>query len=166
MGTAEEVAGDLRAEMIDSLHAEGLTRDEAASMVATWDDLWFTEPGTRILAILPQAFADKMVPLAITPKPTKIDRVFVARVEILTREVEEQLTSLLRPRADEGDESEFAEDVTRLADIQLGRYAAGGMERAVQLLEREDAGAVREDGGGVAGAGGSGAEGEVRGGGE
>ena len=136
MGATTEVAAVLRTAMVASLHAEGLTQDEAAAMVATWDDLWFTEPGTRILAILPQAFADKMVPLTITPRPTKIDRVFVARVEILTRETEEKLTSLLRgPAIGSGDESEIGDGATKLGDLQLGRYAAGGMERAVQLLE-------------------------------
>jgi hypothetical protein len=136
MGPTSEVAADLRTAMVASLHAEGLTQDEAAAMVATWDDLWFTEPGTRILAILPQAFADRMVPLTIIPKPTKIDRVFVARVEILTRETEEKLTSLLRgPAIENSDEAEIGEDASKLSDLQLGRYAAGGMERAVQLLE-------------------------------
>ncbi|MDC0259580.1 hypothetical protein OAK43_05005, partial [Verrucomicrobiales bacterium] len=111
--------------------------DEATAMVNTWDNLWFTEPGTRILAILPQQTADEMVPLQISPVPTEIDRVFVARVEILTREVEQELTSLLSPPSSEAEAAEMQTDAQRLEDIQLGRYSAGGMERAADLIERK-----------------------------
>ena len=136
-GATHQVADDLRAAMIESLHSEGLTKDEATAMVNTWDNLWFTEPGTRILAILPQQTADEMVPLQISPVPTEIDRVFVARVEILTREVEQELTSLLSPPSSEAEAAEMQTDAQRLEDIQLGRYSAGGMERAADLIERK-----------------------------
>jgi len=133
-GKADHVAADLRVAMINSLHAEGLTPAEATAMVNTWDNLWFTEPGTRFLAVLPQQFADEMVPLTITPIPKKIARVFVARVEIITREKEQILTSLLKP----GDTGEnLLPAAAQLADLQLGRYSAGGMERALALLERQ-----------------------------
>ena len=104
-------------------------------MVNTWDNLWFTEPGTRILAILPQQTADEMVPLQISLVPTEIDRVFVARVEILTREIEQKLTSLLSPPSSEAEAAEMLTDAQRLEDIQLGRYSAGGMERAANLIQ-------------------------------
>jgi hypothetical protein len=133
-GPAIEVAAELRRAMIDSLHAQGLTPEEAAAMVATWDDLWFTDPGTRILAVLPQTFADDMVPLTITPTPTSMVRVFVARVEIITREYEQTLTSLLNPATDTQDLASAAE---QLQALQLGRYAAGGMERATTLVKRQ-----------------------------
>lgn len=135
--SATNVAEDLRSAMIDVLHAEGLTSDEATAMVNTWDSLWFTEPGTRVLAILPQQIADEMVPLSVVPKPTKIDRVFVARVEILTREVEQKLTSLLKTPNEDSDPITTANGANALAELQLGRYNAGGMERAVVLLERQ-----------------------------
>ncbi len=132
--TADEVTADLRTAMINSLRAEGLTEAEATAMVNTWDNLWFTEPGTRFLAILPQQFADEMVPLKITPTPRKIDRVFVARVEIITREKEQTLTSILSTGATD---ENIQPDAAKLADLQLGRYAAGGMERALILLDRQ-----------------------------
>jgi hypothetical protein len=133
-GPAQEVAGGLRSAMIDSLNSEGLTRAEATAMVNTWDNLWFTEPGTRLLAILPQAFADTMVPLKISPAPKKLERVFVARVEMFTREVEQKLTSLLN-NPGSNDASDLAPAAEQLTDLQLGRYAAGGMERAATLIE-------------------------------
>ena len=102
-------------------------------MVATWDYLWFTDPGTRVLAILPQKFADEMVPLNITPKPTKIERVFVARLELLNRAQEQILTKILTP-SDEMEEQIASE---QLAALKLGRYSAGGMERAKTLISAE-----------------------------
>ena len=132
--TAGAVAAELRTAMIDSLQVEGLTSAEATAMVNTWDDLWFTEPGTRFLAILPQQFADEMVPLKITPTPAKIERVFVARIEIITREAEQILTSIL---SSELSAENIQPTAARLADLQLGRYSAGGMERALTLLNRQ-----------------------------
>jgi len=133
-GPAPRVAEEIREVMVDTLHAEGLTEAEATAMVATWDQLWFTDPGTRLLAILPQSFADDMVPLTITPTPSKIDRVFVARVELITREQELVLTSLLDPGTPQHDPDAAAR---QLADLNLGRYAAGGMERANTIISQQ-----------------------------
>lgn len=128
-----EVAEDMRQAMVAALHAEGLTQAEAKAMVATWDNLWFTEPGTRILAVLPQSFADEMVPLQISPKPKKLERVFVARLELLDRATEATLVKVLNPA---GNLSE-KEAANELSDLQLGRYAAGGMARAKTLINAQ-----------------------------
>ena len=125
-----EVAAELRDAMIASLHAEGLTKDEAKAMVATWDNLWFTDPGTRVLALLPQTFSDQMVPLHIEPKPTKIERVFVARLELINKAQEQVLTSVLNPPI--GMDEKIASE--KLAALNLGRYSAGGMARAKTLI--------------------------------
>ena len=127
-----EVAEQLRSAMNVALIKEGLTKQEAAAMIATWDDLWFTEPGTRVLAILPQSLADTMVPLEITPKPTKIDRVFVARLELISRDKEAQLMALLNQPNAQPDS--LSKDAKQLVDLQLGRYSSGGMERAMELV--------------------------------
>lgn len=131
--STQEVATELRDAMIAALHTEGLTKAEAKAMVATWDDLWFTDPGTRILAILPQSFADEMVPLHIEPKPTKLERVFVARLELINRAQEQVLTRVLNDL----DDTEEKAASQQLADLQLGRYSAGGMERAKTLINAE-----------------------------
>lgn len=123
-------AGEIREAMITALHQEGLTLAEAKAMVATWDNLWFTEPGIRILAVLPQSFADEMVPLQISPTPKILERVFVARLEILSRAKEASLVKILNP-AGNLDEDEAARE---LASLKLGRYAAGGMARAKTLI--------------------------------
>ncbi|MFT6864951.1 MAG: hypothetical protein ACJAVK_003523 [Akkermansiaceae bacterium] len=132
-GAVKEVAAELRDAMVTSLHAEGLTLAEAKAMVATWDDLWFTDPGTRILAVLPQSFADEMVPLKISPKPTKLERVFVARLELINKAQEQVLTTVLDTSI--GMAQEVASE--KLAALQLGRYSAGGMARAKTLINAQ-----------------------------
>ncbi|MGI9243093.1 MAG: hypothetical protein ACR2RV_20010, partial [Verrucomicrobiales bacterium] len=138
-GAVDDVAGTIRREMVASLHTEGLTMPEAEAMVATWDNLWFTEPGTRVLAILPQVVADAMVPLKITPVPEKIDRVFVARLELITREQEAVLTAVLNTPAQNGESQAKSERAVleKLDSLQLGRYSAGGMERARVLVSNQ-----------------------------
>lgn len=125
-----EVTTELRDAMVGALHTEGLTKDEAKAMVETWDNLWFTDPGTRVLAILPQNYADEMVPLKISPKPTKTERVFVARLELINKAQEQMLTGILDPVS--GMDDKIASE--KLAALNLGRYSAGGMARAKTLI--------------------------------
>jgi hypothetical protein len=73
-----ELAGMMRQALVRS----GLFEDEAAAMVKTWDDSWFAENGVRVLYILPSAWADRILPLALTPAPRQIARVFVGRAEV------------------------------------------------------------------------------------
>ena len=47
---------ELAAAMEAVLNEAGLTKEEAKAMIATWHDVWFTETGTRVLAILPRAW--------------------------------------------------------------------------------------------------------------
>ena len=130
-----DTAEDLCSAMVAALTSEGLTKDEALAMVATWDNLWFKEPGTRVLAVLPQVFADEMVPLKISPKPTTLERVFVARLELINRAQEAMLVKVLNdPSASSAD---LTRDAARLANVQLGRYSAGGMERARDLVSQQ-----------------------------
>jgi hypothetical protein len=84
--------------MTAALARAGLYDREAAAMVATWKHLWFGEPGTRLLAILPQKTVDGVVPLTVSPEPTKISRVFVARLEMLTPERLEGIRALRQQR--------------------------------------------------------------------
>ena len=57
-------------------------------MVKTWDDSWFAEQGTRVLYTLPQQWTDGVLPLAITPAPKEVRRVFVGRAELITPAME------------------------------------------------------------------------------
>jgi len=80
-------AGSLRAQIEYLLVANGLFADEAHAMVDTWRDSWFEE-GTRVFYILPRRAVDSILPLSISPKPARIERTFVGRIEVITPEME------------------------------------------------------------------------------
>jgi hypothetical protein len=73
----------------------GLYPKEAAAMVATWRDSWFEE-GTRVFYIVPPRSVDANLPLRIEPKPVKIARAFVGRVEVITDATEKAVADAIR----------------------------------------------------------------------
>ena len=75
------------------------------------------------------------MPLKIAPTPTKLERVFVARLELINREQEATLMALLNDPA--GKPDQLGADAARLAAVELGRYSAGGMERAMHLVKEQ-----------------------------
>lgn len=78
----DDVTGLQRA-LVKILIANGLYAKEAEAMVATWTDSWFEE-GTRLFYIVPRATVDAILPLAVTPAPQQIERVFVGRLELVS----------------------------------------------------------------------------------
>ncbi len=79
------VSNEQLAKMVcDRLVAEGLFEKEAAAMVATWQQSWFTENGTRVLYMVPESITEKLLPLHISPQPQKMLRVLVGRMEIMS----------------------------------------------------------------------------------
>ncbi len=127
---AASTAG-LKTAMLASLESGGLTKAEAAAMVATWDNLWFEEPGTRVLAVLPQPWVDAILPLQIAPKPDEVRRVFVARMETLPVARQNALVDVLFNNTDPATARE------QLAKLQLGRFAAGAVDHAVAVKTRQ-----------------------------
>ena len=80
-----ELTGTLSAlqnRMVESLIEFGLYRKEAAAMVDTWRDSWFEE-GTRVFYITPRLTVDSVLPIAVTPHPSTLSRVFMGRVEMM-----------------------------------------------------------------------------------
>ena len=71
----------LRRTLEQTLAAQGLTAKEASAMVETWRDSWF-EDGLRVFYIMPRRMVDDLLPLDITPAPTRVARVFVGRMEL------------------------------------------------------------------------------------
>lgn len=67
------------------LVAHGLYPKEARAMIATWQDTWFEE-GSRLFYIAPRSAIDRVLPLDITPRPADTARVFVGRIELMTRD--------------------------------------------------------------------------------
>jgi hypothetical protein len=102
-----------------ALQAAGLTGEEARAMLATWHESYFGREGLRVFWIVPRSFTDAILPLAIEPRPRKIERVLVGRTEVLTAEFE---SVLMREFAQNGGErwsggrffSAFRERVQRL----------------------------------------------------
>jgi hypothetical protein len=81
-----ELTGDLDSLCTDLegvLVNQGLYADEAHAMVQTWRDSWFEE-GSRLIYVAPREFVDGILPLAISPAPEHLVRVFVGRLEIVT----------------------------------------------------------------------------------
>jgi hypothetical protein len=90
-----EAAGDLAALKLDlerTLTAQGLFPREAHAMVETWRDSWFEE-GARVFYILPSSALESILPMQVEPRPGRMARVFVGRVEVLTPEVKRIVTT-------------------------------------------------------------------------
>lgn len=109
---------ELSALFVKELIDQGLTKAEAEAMIATWNHTWFTEPGQRIFTIVDRIWVDSVLPLAIAPEPKKIERVFVARYELLSPQTEKTLARLMEEPASKERTREFA-------SLQLGRFSRG-----------------------------------------
>jgi len=103
----------LHAELQQMLVESGLYPREAAAMLATWDESWF-EDGLRLFYILPGPETDALLPLSIDPEPQERVRVLVARIEILTPEMEREAEErLAAPSAGPLPGGRFAEALLR-----------------------------------------------------
>jgi hypothetical protein len=71
------------------LEDSGLYEKEANAMLETWRDTWFEE-GLRLFYLLPESDTEAILPLSIDPSPSKLIRVMVGRVEIITPEIERE----------------------------------------------------------------------------
>jgi hypothetical protein len=75
----------------NKLVEKGLFLKEADAMIDTWRQSYFGTPGVRVLWIVPKVATSKSLPMSITPKPDDIQRILVARSEILTPQFEKML---------------------------------------------------------------------------
>jgi hypothetical protein len=122
--------------MVSALVSAGLFEPEAAAMVKTWRDSWFTEEGTRVLYVLPRSWTDDILPLALSPRPDRLVRVMVGRAEIITPGVQAALRDALT-RAENGDVAARRQAGRTLQ--KLGRFAGPALGLA---LGREPTNAV------------------------
>lgn len=90
---------DLRLALKGILMSEGLFEKEADAMLNTWRDSWF-EDGLRLFYIFPQTETDKILPLTIEPRPAAVVRVLVGRTEMITPEMERNVSSQLPKLSD------------------------------------------------------------------
>jgi hypothetical protein len=85
----------LQADLEKILTSQGLFPKEARAMVETWRDSWFEE-GSRVFYILPADELETILPLQVEPRPERIARVFVGRVEVLTPEMRTVITKAIK----------------------------------------------------------------------
>jgi hypothetical protein len=82
----------LKEKMRLALIADGLNADEAAAMLAAWNESYFQNPGLRVFYLLPQKWTDQVLPLKITSSDPKIQfktvRTMLGRVEMISPEHE------------------------------------------------------------------------------
>ncbi|MCM3870323.1 MAG: hypothetical protein ND895_06445 [Pyrinomonadaceae bacterium] len=82
---------ELRQEIKAMLIANGLFEKEADAMLNTWRDSWFEE-GLRVFYLMPRKHTDAILPIVIEPEPAGLVRVMVGRTEIITPEMEQNVT--------------------------------------------------------------------------
>jgi hypothetical protein len=109
-----------------ALEKTGLHADEARAMVDTWSKSYFKSFGLRILYVVPRAWTDALLPLAIEPAPTTLVRTLVGRVEVLAPSEESELLALV------ADAAQRARPATEVI-TQLGRLAEPKLRRALEL---------------------------------
>jgi hypothetical protein len=90
---------DMRRDLKAMLIAEGLFEKEAEAMLNTWRNSWFEE-GLRVFYILPRKTTDTILPLDINPQPANLIRVLIGRTEMVTPEMENNVTAQLKTLKD------------------------------------------------------------------
>jgi hypothetical protein len=119
----DALVADLGRHLEGLLVTDGLFPDEAAAMVATWSASWLREPGLRVLYLLPHAWTDATLPLTITPRPERQQRVMVARAELVTPETLAEVRRLLAAAPGSADLSRFGRFARPLAAMAQQRTA-------------------------------------------
>lgn len=132
--TPADLTAKLSRKMSAALVKEGLYPREAAAMVNTWQSSWFAEDGTRILYVLPRAWTDRTLPMAVNPAPRELTRVMVGRTEVLTPGLEQNLTRQLN-KARLGDSAA----ITRVHQIakSTGRFAEPAYFQTISKMKLE-----------------------------
>ncbi|WP_042725116.1 hypothetical protein [Chthoniobacter flavus] len=128
---ADSLAEALRKALV----GQGLYEKEAAAMVKTWESAWFAERGMRVLYLLPRAWTDRTLPLTVAPAPQKIERVMVARAEIITPAMEAALQGEIeRYMAAQPEKRPKIIEETRA--LGFGRFANSVLRRVCSTSER------------------------------
>src|SRR5438045_3770915 len=105
-----------------------MNEDEARAMTSTWARSWFTSDGLRVLWVVPRATVDALLPLSIDPKPSKVERALVGRIECVTPQTEREVERAILAVAG-SDPAAAAAGKERLA--ALGRFYEAHLHRAI-----------------------------------
>lgn len=91
----KEAAETAKAQLTDALEAAGLFPKEAAGLVKIWGDDMFTTPGERLIYIMPDNEAERLLPLSIRPAPSQTVRTLIGWVELSTPQAEKHIMDLV-----------------------------------------------------------------------
>lgn len=129
---------NVKRELVKMLVKSGLTKDESWAMVHTWHKSYFKTPGTRVLYIVPRAWTDELLPIRISPRPKKLVRTLVGRIEFLTHAEENDLVRRVKQAyAMKMNYHQIAHKpgVRHYYYNPLGRLAEPKLRRTCQLLK-------------------------------
>jgi hypothetical protein len=98
---AKQGLDNLKKEMHAALVDAGLYEKEATAMLSTWDRAYFQSAGMRLFFVVPRAWTDHVLPLSLST-PAQIERVMMARVELITAEQHELLAQIGRTTPSDG----------------------------------------------------------------
>jgi hypothetical protein len=129
---ADGAKSELVGALVKSLTQAGLYEKEARAMVKTWDAAWFGETGTRLLYLVPRSRIEELLPLTITPKPERIERVLVGRHDFLTPEQEADVEKLVKASKKAAGEFNAAEKELQ----KIGRFEREARNQAEKRLQR------------------------------
>ncbi len=87
----DDINAPERQKFLTALQTAGLAPREALAMLNTWADGYFQTVGFKVFWIVPRELTDQILPLQIAPKPDLLERVLVAKTEILTPTFEKEL---------------------------------------------------------------------------
>lgn len=82
---------DVFTELKNSLVSAGLFEDEAIGMIKTWEKSYFHTEGERLLYILPREWTEEILPMKVSPRPSKLSRVLVGRIELFGKLAQKRL---------------------------------------------------------------------------
>jgi hypothetical protein len=102
-------------DLVPALVEAGLFRKEAESIVRIWSDEFFKVDGTRVLALLPQAAYDALLPIEIKPAPRTLVRTLIAHLECLDADEKASIRALAQ---------ELGSDEPQKRDAAAGRIKA------------------------------------------
>ncbi len=129
-GNLDSLCADLEGVLVN----QGLYADEAHAMVQTWRDSWFEE-GSRLIYLVPRSFVDQVLPLAITPAPERLERVFVGRLEIVTPQTARTVETAFAAN-DEPTLNKYKRFVQPILQIARERYAQAERQSKAQALSQ------------------------------
>jgi hypothetical protein len=127
-------------ELEGMLEAHGLYAEEARAMIDTWRDSWF-EDGTRLIYIVPRPAIDAALPLAITPPPAGTVRVFVGRMELVTRSIVNDIRTALLA-GDGATLQRYGRFLDAMGRRVIAESAPDERERLTQRLQQSNVAAI------------------------